>query len=164
MLLEARPVSILSTKLVLTLNGQPIGNFVPISFSQGFKLSILGQNLTFAKPSWMRNRFVLKNEADRELGTVTLDGWLIQRWWICCGSENGYAVLSGWPKSVFHLFHDEKIVATAEWPNVLCRSWQLIADDTMSTIYVVLVGMAFHLSRQRGPDKIHRDDNHPNRW
>lgn len=156
MLLEARPIGLFSNTAELYLDGQPIGNLKPISFSQGFTLNLLGQTLTFEKPSWMRTHFVLKDEAAVELGSVTLDGWLRRRWWICCGSDYGSAILSGWPNSVFKLTRDEKLIATARTPNLFCRTWQLVADETLSIVHVVLVGLAYNLSRQRGPDKINQ--------
>lgn len=149
MILEGRPAGWFTTTVELTLDGQPIGNIKPKLFTEGFKLEVLGKPVTFEKPSWTKSHFVLKDADGIELGSATMEGWMKTRWQMNLSSGSGYLQRSSWFKPEYDLVQGENVTATVKTTSLFGRTWQVVADDSLSAVDVLMIGLVYTLLRRR---------------
>ena len=149
MLLEARPTGWFTNQVELRLNGNLIGIVRPKWFSEGMELELLQKPVRFEKPSWFKSHFVLNDAAGIELGSATLEGFLRPRWQMNLGSGPGYLERAGWFTSEYVLNQAGAITARISMTNWFSRAWQVVADDTLTAVDVLLVGLIYTVIRNR---------------
>lgn len=149
MLLKGRSLGWFSSKIELTLNGNVIGIVRPKWFSEGLDLELLQQPVRFEKPSWLKSHFVLKDEANIELGSATLEGFLGRCWKMNLKSGAGDLVPAGWFTSEYILRQGASITARVGLSKWFSRSWEVNADDTLTAVDLLLIGLVYTVIRHR---------------
>jgi hypothetical protein len=149
MLLEARPMGWFSNTIELRLNGNLVGTVRPKWFSEGLELELLQHPVRFEKPSWLRSHFVLNDAQGIELGSATLEGFFGQRWEMNLNSGPGTLERAGWFTSEYVLKQRESITARVSLTNWFSRNWQVVADDTLSAVDVLLIGLVYTVVKHR---------------
>lgn len=149
MLLQGRSPGWFSNKIELTLNGKLIGIIRPKWFSEGLDLEILQQPIRFEKPSWLKSHFVLKDAAEIELGSARLEGFWGRRWKMDLKSGPGDLEPAGWFTSEYVLKQGTSITARVGMTNWFSRSWEVNADESLTAIDVLLIGLVYAVIRHR---------------
>ena len=149
MLLEARPTGWFTNTVELHLNGNFVGTIRPNWFNEGMELNLLQHPVRFEKPSWMRSHFVLKDEEGNELGSATLEGVFRQRWEMNLKSGPGILQRAGWLTAEYVLKQNESITARVNMKTWFSRSWTVVADDTLTAVDVLLIGLVYTVVKHR---------------
>lgn len=147
MLLQGRSLGWFSHKTELMLNGQLIGIVRPKWFSEGLDLEVLQQPVRFERPSWLKSHFVLKDAASTELGSASLEGFFGRHWKMEFRTSQGELVPAGWFTSEYVLKQGTSVTARVGLTDWFSRSWEVQADDSLTAIDVLLIGLVYTVIR-----------------
>src|SRR5262245_59056059 len=121
MILEGRSASWLTSTLVLSRDGQPIGTCAGRWFSENRDVTLTNRcQLVFEKINWF-SRFVLTDAASgRPLGAAVRSGWLTGAWELELGMGPARMVRRGWLGRSYVVRQGDATLARID-PRGLCQ-------------------------------------------
>jgi hypothetical protein len=149
MILEGRAASWLTSTVVLSRDGQPIGTCSGRWFSENRDVTLTNRGqLVFEKINWF-SRFVLTDAASgRPLGAADRSGWLTSAWELELSAGPARMVRSGWLGRGSVVRQGEVTLARVD-PRGLCqRGWSITGDAPLSEADMVLIGLVYETTQR----------------
>ncbi|HEY0984661.1 hypothetical protein [Schlesneria sp.] len=149
MRLEGRATGWFTSSFELILDGTVLGVVTGEWFRENLHLPLSDRSIKLIRPSWLKSRYVLTDDLGTELGSATLVGFFLTHWEM--ELKCGPAVLerAGWFVRGYVLRQGTRILATVGPVNWWSRNWEVSADDTLSRIDVLLLGLMYVTIRKR---------------
>ena len=149
MRLEGRPIGWFTSTIELTLEGNVLGLLRRGWFREGLQLELSGHIVRLEKPSWLKSHYVLKDDEGIELSSATLVGFFNARWVMDLQSGPGTLERAGWITNAYVLKQGSVVTAQVGQTKWWSREWFVVADDTLSAVDVLMVGLMYVTIRER---------------
>jgi hypothetical protein len=151
MYLEARAESCFSSTFVLKRDGRAIGKLVGRWFSEGLDIQMVGRrSLQFVNTAWLGSSFQLTDVSGQTVfGWAQRGGIFTSSWDVQITTGPGQLVSAGFFSSGYVLQQDGRALAQVDYHGACERGWWVDADDSLAEADVLLVGLVYHVIRQR---------------